>query len=168
MLPYWNVGLSNSLNNNNTLNFVRFIAILIVGFMGSLVLFGVYLVKMFNDRGPPYFNIFIIATISLGMLWGNTPSGNVGVPGMIMALGLLIGWLVSIPSYFRAIEIFILIVCIFLSVYFVSANMFNHIIGGDKLSQIFRTESVPLNSKYLSGFVVSERTAQIFNEVPAI
>ncbi len=104
------------------LNFIRFNLLVVDLFIGLLVLFGIYLVRMFKDRKSNYFSIFIIATISLGIALGNTPSAGLGNFGGLIGVGLVIGFLASIPSYYGAIKIFIFIFCIFLSMYLVSSK----------------------------------------------
>jgi hypothetical protein len=166
LVPYWNVGFSYSLNDSHLLNFTRYILLIIDVFVGLLILFCIYLVKMFNDRD--YFNIFVIITISLGIMLGNTPSAGLGDLGTLMGLGLLIGFLASIPSSFKATQIIVLIACVFFSMYLVSSKYIQPYNWWGLTQPDVRTTSISLNSKYLSGLVVSEQTAQIFNEVPAI
>lgn len=168
LLPFWNIGLSHKLYENPFLNFIYSHVLLITGFTGSLLLFCVFLVKVIREKKALYFDIFIISTVSLGLLWSVSTSAAIGDMGMILALGLLLGYLSFIPSYFSLSKIASLILCAFL-ILLCASQKYIHPYNWWGLDQPdIRTTSTPLDSKYLDGFIVSEQTARIYSEVTSI
>jgi len=170
LLPFWNIGLSHELLGNHFLNYVYSdcVVLLITGFTGSLLLFCVFLFKVIREKNASYFDIFIISTISLGLLWSTSTSAGIGEMGMILALGLLLGCFSVIPSYFNLSKIAFLVFCTFLVLLCASQKYIHPYNWWDLDQPDVRTTSTPLNSKYLDGFVVSEQTARIYSEVTSI
>jgi hypothetical protein len=168
LLPFWNTGLSYKLSENHFLNFLYYRVLLITGFTGSLLLFCIYLFKIIREKKASYFDIFIISTISLGLLWSTSTSAGIGDMGMILALGLLLGYVSFIPSHFYLSKIASLMLCASL-VLFCASNKYIQPYNWWGLTQPdIRTTSTPLNSKYLDGLIVSEQTARVYSEVTSI
>jgi hypothetical protein len=165
LLPFWNIGLSYNLNENHFLNFVYYRVLIITGFTGSLLLFCIYLLKIFRERKALYFDIFIISTMSLGFLWSTSTSAAIGDMGMILALGLLLGYLSFIPSYFHVSKIATLILCAFLILFLTSSKYIHPYTWWGLTQPDIRTASTPLNVKSIDGLVVSENTSRIYSEV---
>ena len=168
LLPFWNIGLSYKLYENHFLNLIFYRVLLISGFTGSLLLFGIYLLKIIREKKALYLDTFIISTISLGLLWSTSTSAAIGDMGMILTLGLLLGYLSFIPSYFHVSKIATLILCAFL-ILFMASSKYIHPYNWWSLTQPdIRTTSTLLNVKNLDGFVVSENTSCIYSEVTSI
>jgi hypothetical protein len=168
LLPFWNIGLSHKLNENHFLNFIYYRVLLITGFTGSLLLFCVFLFKVIREKKASYFDVFIISTVSLGLLWSTSTSAGIADMGMILALGLLLGYLFFIPSYFNLSKIAPLILCAFLVLFMASHKYIEPYYWWGLHQPDIRTTSTPLKSKYLDGFIVSEETARIYSEVTSI
>jgi hypothetical protein len=168
LLPFWNIGLSYNLNENHFLNFIYYRVLLITGFTGSLLLFSIYLLKIIREKKALYFNIFIISTMSLGFLWSTSTSAAIGDMGMILALGLLLGCLSFIPSYFHVSKIATFILCAFLILFMASSKYIHPYTWWGLTQPDIRTTSTLLNSKYLDGFILSEQTAHVYSEVTSI
>jgi hypothetical protein len=168
LLPFWNMGLSHELNKNHFLNFFYYRVLLITGFTGSLLLFCVFLFKVIREKKASYLDIFIVSTVSLGLLWSTSTSAAVGEMGMILALGLLLGCLSFIPSYFNLSKIVSLILCAFLVLFCASQKYIRPYYWWGLTQPDIRTTSTPLDSEYLDGFIVSEQTARVYSEVTSI
>ncbi|MCX6008146.1 MAG: hypothetical protein NTZ34_12930 [Chloroflexi bacterium] len=88
--------------------------------------------------------------------------------GMILGLGLLLGYLSFIPSYFNLSKIASLILCAFLILFCASQKYIHPYYWWGLTQPDIRTTSTPLDSKYLDGFIVSEQTARVYSEVTSI
>jgi hypothetical protein len=168
LLPYWNTDLSHNLKDNYFLNFIFQKVLLVSGFTGSLFLFCIYLFKIVRERKTLYYDIFIISTMSLGILWSTGTSSGIGDMGMILALGLLLGYLSLVRSYFNVSKILSLVFCVFLVLFTVSLKYIEPYNWWGLVQPDIRTATTSLDVKYLEGFVVSEQTARIYTEVTSI
>jgi hypothetical protein len=168
LLPFWSIGLSHDFWGNHFLNFIYYRVLLITGFTGSLLLFCVFLFKVIREKKTSYFDIFIISTVSLGLLWSTSTSAGIGDMGMILALGLLLGYLFIIPARLHLTKIALTILCAFLVLFMASHKYIEPYIWWGLGQPDIRTTSTPLKSRYLHGFVVSEETARVYSEVTSI
>lgn len=168
LLPFWSIELSHELYGNHFLNFIYYGVLLITGFTGSLLLFCIFFVKIIREKKAAYFDIFIILTVSLGLLWGTSTSGGIGDMGMIVALGLLLGYLFIISARWHLTKIGLTIVCVFLVLFMASRKYTVPYYWWGLNEPDIRTTSTSLESEYLHGFVLSKQTARIYSEVASI
>ena len=169
LLPFWNIGLSHKLVENRQLAFV-FHHIVIIGSTASLVLFCVFFHKIVivRERKTSNYDVFIIVTVSLGLIWGCGTAAGIGEVALILVSGLLIGIALNVRSRLNIVKFTSLILCLLL-VPFMASQKYIYPYNWWGLTQPdIRTTSTPLNSKYYHGFIVSEQTARIYSEVPPI
>jgi hypothetical protein len=167
LLPFWNIDLSHKLEENHFLSFI-FYRVLVTGFVMSLFLFCIYLLRILRKKEVFYPDTFIILTISLGLLWATSTSGGMGDMGMILALGLLLGYLAFIPSHFNVSKIASLALCVCIVLFSVSFKYIHPYSWWNLNQPDIRTVSTPINSKYFNGLIVSEQTGRIYSEVTSI
>ena len=168
LLPFWNMEFSYDLNENHFLNFVHYRVVLITGFTGSLLLLCVFLLKIIREKKAEYLDIFIISTVSLGILWGTSTSAAIADMGMIVALGLFLGYLFIIPARFHITRVALTVLCLFLVLFWASHKYVEPYNWWGLDQPDVRTTSAPAEAPYLDGFVLSEQTARIYSEVTSI
>jgi hypothetical protein len=166
LLPYWNSNLSYKLFENYFLNRI-FYKLIIIGFTSSLIIFCIYLFKSIKERNGAYLNIVIISTASLGLLLGTATSVVIGDMGMILAFGLVLGYLFYIPSHFHIVKIALFVFCLILVLFMASAKYITPYDWWGLEEPDIRTATNHIDTKYLEGFILSEQTARIYKEVTA-
>ncbi|MFC1957663.1 carbohydrate binding domain-containing protein [Chloroflexota bacterium] len=169
LLPFWNIGLSQALDNNSFLK--RIYSILDINLITvSLLLFCFSLFKLYGTKKAQFADIFIITTISLGFMWGCGSGAFVRESGTFLALGLMLGYLFNIGSSVNRGRIFalILVFCAFLIIYMAPHKYLEPFNWWGLDEPDVRAVSTPLQSKYLHGFNVSNQKARIYSEVTSI
>lgn len=168
LLPFWNIDLSHKLMENSQLAFIYYRVPVIVGSTASFVLFCVFFLKILRERKTFNCDVFIIVTVSLGLIWGCGTAVGVGEVALILVTGLLIGIALSVRSRFNVIPTMSVVLCLFLVLFMVSLKYIHPYNWWGLDQPDIRTTSTPLKGEYYHGFIVSEQTARVYTEVPPI
>lgn len=168
LLPFWGINLSYKIAENDQLTFIFNRVLVIFGSAASMVLFFVFFHKILRERRTSNYDVFIILTASLGLIWGCGTAAGISEVALILSTGLLIGIALNARSRFNILRIATLVLCVLMVLYMTSFKYINPYNWWGLDQPDIRTTSTRLQVKYLHGFVVSEQTARIFSEVTSI
>lgn len=167
-LPFWNEDLSLKLSHTFFLNWIYYRALIISSSTATFILVFVYLFKIAKERNKLYFDIFIISTASLGLICGTGTSGAVGDAGLILAVGLVFGYLLLVRSYFNLGKAVVLTICVFFMLFLASKKFIEPYKWWSLAEPDVRTATQPVKLKYLRGFLLSKETVKVYSEVISI
>jgi hypothetical protein len=150
------------------MNWIYHRALIITASTATFVLVFVYLFKIAEEKNKLYFDIFIISTASLGLIYGTGTSGGVGDAGLILAVGLMFGHLLLVRSYFNVGKVVILTTCVFFMLFLASKKYIKPYYWWSLAQPDVRTATQPVKLKYLHGFLLSKETVRVYSEVISI
>ena len=104
----------------------------------------------------------------MGLICGTGTSGGVGDAGLILALGLMIGHLLLIRSYFNVGKVIFLTICVFLMLFLASKKYIQPYYWWSLTQPDVRTAIEPVKLNYLKGFLLSKETARVYSKVVSI
>ena len=168
LLPFWNVDLSNKIHGNYRLNWYYHQALIITTAMTSFGLFFIYLMKIVKEKSNIYFDVFIILSMSVGLILGTATSAAIGDAGLILAIGIMSGYLLFVRSFFNIGNILIFVFCVFFLLFLSSMKYEQPYYWWSVSQPDIRTATEPVNVRYLKGFFLSTETAKIYSKVTAI
>lgn len=168
VVPFWYVGLSYSIADNDQLEFLFNRVPVIVGSTACMLLFLVFLFRMVRERRTSDCDAFILLTVSLGLIWGCGTAAGIGEVALILVAGLLIGMALNVKSRFNVARIGCALTCLLLLPYMTSFKYINPYNWWGLDEPDIRTGSAQPQPDYLRGFAISDQTARIYSEVTAI
>ncbi len=165
LLPFWNLELSNKIHSNFRLNWYYHIALIISTAMTSFGLFFIYLMKIIKEKSKIYFDVIIILSMSVGLILGTATSAAIGDAGLILAIGIMSGYLLFVRSFFNIGNSLVFIFCIFFLLFLSSMKYEQPYYWWSVSQPDIRTATEPVKVRYLKGFYLSKETANIYTAV---
>lgn len=166
-VPYANMSLSKDIPGMQYFNWL-YDALIITSTMTSIIFFCIYFYKLLVERKKYYADIFIISTISLGLLYGTATSAQIAEAGAFLSCGLMFGYLFFIRSPYNIGKSLCLGVCLMLML-LLASRKYNEPYRWWGLAQPdIRTATERAEIKYLDGFYLSEDTVKVISEVKNI
>ena len=164
LVPLANIPLSKFILSNAYFSW-PFDALIIVSSVGSLLLFYLYLTKYILEQKKEYVAIFVLSTMSIGLLYGTASSAAIAEAGAFVGTGLILGYLLFIRSPYNLGKIVFFVLSCILIMFFASKKYIEPYLWWGLAQPDIRTAVEPANVDLLKGFYLSHETLQVISDV---
>lgn len=112
--------------------------------------------------------LFVVSVLSMGLIFGNGTSAGITQISLFLPLGLLLSYLLSVPSFFSSIQLAVIGLCLMLTITSASGKYAHPYDWWHVSAPDIRNSTVKSTINGLNGLVLSPATANVFSTVTSI